>query len=68
MNMFKGKGKPPAAVEKRDGVVHLKPDNTSSQGKHAVDLAALSQGGLKVDELADIVKRLMERVKELEEG
>lgn len=68
MNGFTGKVKPPAAVEKVDGVLRLKPDTSSSQGKHATDLNALVKGGLKVDDLAAIVARLMERVKELEEG
>lgn len=68
MNMFKGKDKPPAVVEKMAGVMRLKPETSSAQARHISDREALSQGGLKVDELADIVGRLMERVKELEEG
>ncbi len=68
MNMVKGKDKPPAAVEKMDGVMRLKPETSTPQSKHVSDLAALSQGGLKADELAEIVGRLMERVKDLEEG
>jgi hypothetical protein len=57
----------PGAVEKLDGAYRLKPVTTSAQGKHTEDMIVLTKGSLKVDELAGIVSRLMERVKELEE-
>ncbi len=63
-----GREKTPSGVEKMDGVLRFKPDTTSARAQHSTDLGALAKGGLKVDELAAIVGRLIERVKELEEG
>lgn len=52
-------------VEKTDGVFCLKP-REDTRTKHAEDLALLAKGGLKVDDLANMVVRLMERVRDLE--
>jgi hypothetical protein len=62
MKAMKEKVKPPDAVEKADGLFRLKAGNRADD-----DLTVLSKGGLKVDELARVVFRLMERVKALEE-
>lgn len=63
MKALKVKVNSPAAVEKSDGVFLLKADN-----RQTADTAVLAKGGLKVDDLAGVVSRLMERVKRLEEG
>jgi hypothetical protein len=62
MKAMKGKVKPPDAVEKADGLFRLKAVNRAED-----DQAVLSKDSLKVDELAGVVSRLMERVKALEE-
>jgi hypothetical protein len=59
------KNKLPGAVEKNDGVFCLKP-HEDARAKHAEDLALLAKGGLKVEDLAIMIARLMERVKDLE--
>jgi hypothetical protein len=68
MKGLEAKVKTPGAVEKMNGAYRLKPDATSTRARSAEDMALLAKSSLKVDELAAIVGRLMERVKELEEG
>jgi hypothetical protein len=54
-------------VEKSGGAFRLKPGAKAARARHADDLAVLARGGLKVDDLAGVVGRLMERIKVLEE-
>ncbi len=63
MKALKVKVKPPTAVEKTNGTFRLKADN-----QHTEDLALLAKGDPKVDDLAGVVGRLLERVGALEEG
>lgn len=63
MSGLKVKIKTPGAVEKVNGQFRLKVDP-----RQADDAALLAKSNLKVDELAAVVNRLIERVKALEEG
>ncbi len=63
MSAKPGKVKSPGAVEKVNGQFRLK-----AEARPADDSALLAKGNLKMDELAAVVGRLLERVKVLEEG
>ncbi len=63
MSGLKVKIKTPDAVEKVNGQFRLK-----VYARPADDAALLAKSNLKVDELAAVVGRLLERVKVLEEG
>jgi len=65
--MKKMKGKKLDEVEKTGGAYRLKPGSKAARAKHADDLALLAKGGLKVEDMAAIVVRLLQRVAILEE-
>ncbi|GAP22249.1 hypothetical protein [Leptolinea tardivitalis] len=57
-----------SAIEKSGGVFRLKPAGEGEHRQEESDMTVLAKGGLKADELAGIVARLMERVSALEKG
>ena len=54
-------------VEKSGGCFRLKPGAKAARGRHKDDLAVLARSGLKADDLAAILVRVLQRVEVLEE-